>query len=287
MTDRTDILIVNALKMELDAAASVLTALGVALEPLEYEGIPCSAGTLPTDSGPRRIVLARPTRMGSLSTATIAAPLVTQLRPTCLAMSGVCAGNPGDVALGDVIIAEIAYAYDEGKRTAKGFEGDHRPVPMADDWLRIAQEILAGGLPSFGTPTERDRRDWLVEQLAFGGDPARHPAFERYLDGERWGILIRALEMEGVVVRKGERFVLTKRGRDEVAARRAYGLAPIAQLPFAIHAGPIASGNVVVKDGVTWPMLTAQGVRTVLGLEMEAAAVAANGLKRSFFLGSA
>ena len=35
------------------------------------------------------------------------------------------------------------------------------------------------------------------------------------------------------------------------------------------------SGNVVVKDGVTWDSLKQWGVRSVLGLEMEAAAIGA------------
>jgi hypothetical protein len=36
----------------------------------------------------------------------------------------------------------------------------------------------------------------------------------------------------------------------------------------------MASGNAVVKDGVTWESLKGLGVRTVIGLEMEAAAIA-------------
>ena len=48
---------------------------------------------------------------------------------------------------------------------------------------------------------------------------------------------------------------------------------PPETLPIAIKTGPIASGNVVVKDGVTWDKLKKMGVRSVLGLEMEAAAI--------------
>src|SRR5689334_17871820 len=53
------------------------------------------------------VAVARATRMGSLATAPIAASLVERLRPRCLAMCGICAGNPADVGLGDVIIADL------------------------------------------------------------------------------------------------------------------------------------------------------------------------------------
>lgn len=274
MTDSADIVIVDALQMELGAVAVVLRELGITLEDCKFADFPCQVATLPTNDGPRRVVLARPTRMGAVSTTTTASALVALLRPTCLAMSGVCAGNPGDVTLGDVIIAETAYAYDEGKRTEKGFEGDHRQLPITDAWMRFAQEMSPNELKAYGAPSDSDRRNWLIEQLAADVDPSRHPARARYLEGENWKEMIQSLEAEKIIRRKGARFTLTIEGRDEMAERLAYGPSPITRLPFAIHVGPIASGNVVVKDGITWDSLKAQGVRTVLGLDMEAAAIA-------------
>jgi hypothetical protein len=46
------------------------------------------------------------------------------------------------------------------------------------------------------------------------------------------------------------------------------------RLPFQIKVGPIASGNAVVKDGTSWDRLKELGVRSVLGIEMEAASLA-------------
>src|SRR5262249_31623392 len=65
----------------------------------------------------------------------------------------------------------------------------------------------------------------------------------------------------------------TSAGRDAVDQALVYDLDTPATLPFAIHVGPIASGNVVVKDGLTWEKLKKWGVRSVLALEMEAAAI--------------
>jgi nucleoside phosphorylase len=270
-----DVLIVNALTIELDAVEAVLRDLDVTLETQESaSGFPYLTGVLRNTGKALRVALVRPTRMGSVSTAVVAASLISELRPTCLAMSGVCAGNPNDVALGDVIVAEVAYAYDEGKKTPQGFQSDHRQIPLSERWQRLAQELSLDGLPTHGIPDDRARRDWLLEQLAVEADPARHPARERYINGERWEAFLRGLESENLISRTGARFALTKAGLDLVDEMRAYGLAPVKQLPFKLHVGPIASGNAVVKDGVTWDSLKVQGVRTVLGLEMEAAAIA-------------
>ena len=269
-----DILVVNALPIELEAVVETLHGLGLALDRYEsQDGVPCLIGTLSTREGPRRVALARPTRMGAVPVAATAASLVAQMRPSCLGMSGVCAGNPSDVALGDVVVAEFAYTYDEGKRSVEGFQADHRQVPLSERWQRHAQELPLDGLPSFGPPDNSDRRIWLLEQLASGANPVHHPARARYLAGQQWESVVRELESDGEIELKPTGFKLTRAGRKSVAERRAYDMTPIQALPFVVHVGPIASGNAVVKDGVTWNSLKRLGVRTVLGLEMEAAAI--------------
>jgi nucleoside phosphorylase len=144
------------------------------------------------NGGHLSIAVAYSRRMGSNTTAALAAALVERLKPACLAMCGVCAGNRSRVALGDVIIAEIAYAYDEGRRLPDGtFEGDHRHIPMTAAWQVAAQRLVPG---------------------VFGAD-------------------------------------------------------------FKIVVGPMASGNALVKDGVTFDDLK-KSVRSIAGLEMESGAVA-------------
>ena len=78
-----------------------------------------------------RIAVAKPTRMGSIETGRLAATLIERLSPQCLVMCGVCAGNPGDVARGDLVVSELAYQYDEGKRESIGFFADHRQSPVS------------------------------------------------------------------------------------------------------------------------------------------------------------
>src|SRR5689334_13013218 len=116
-----DVLIVTALKEEFDAARAVGTTHAVAgshwreqahdfLAPYSMIEIGDAAG------GALSLALARPTRVGGRSISPIATALTQQLQPRCLAMSGVCAGNPSVVALGDVVVAEVAYEHDEGAR---------------------------------------------------------------------------------------------------------------------------------------------------------------------------
>jgi len=134
-----DVLIVTALLMERDAALQAGQT-GVADHPgvtswADLDGDErIRVGTyVLADGGQFSVAIAYATRMGGVAAAQLATELVQRLHPGCLAMCGVCAGNPRALALGDVVIAEMAYAYDEGKRTEHGFVGD-RASAMRQRW---------------------------------------------------------------------------------------------------------------------------------------------------------
>lgn len=277
-----DVLVVTALPMEYEAARDVATKKasadhGVASweEQDAQTPAPYAVGNYVTSDGASMsVALARPTRMGGTPTGFVAASLLERLHPRCLAMCGVCAGNPADVSLGDVIIAEMTYAYDEGKRNAGKFEPDHRQTSLFDDaWLRAFQSLSPRRLPSYGVPSARDARFWLLGCLYAGGDPMKNPGRQRHFPRGAWSDCVRALEAAGLVRRTGRQLKLTRKGRDDVESSLVHDIDPPERLPFAIKVGPIASGSAVVKDGVTWKRLKAMGVRTVIGLEMEAATI--------------
>jgi nucleoside phosphorylase len=281
MTETVDVVLITAIKEEFEAAKAVFSAAsdsqdGV-LEWTESKtilNVPHLTGDFVQDaSSIFRVALAKPTRMGAIRTGQLAAILVDRLKPRCLVMCGVCAGNPGDLALGDIVVSELAYQYDEGKREADGFVGDHRQSPISPGWLRATESLNPEQLPSYGRPTLKDARYWLLERLHGGNDPRSHPARKRYFDKGEWQTTIKGLEDEGLLRIEGTTLHLTDAGRAEVERSIVMDVDPPEKLPFAIKTGPIASGNVVVKDGLTWDMLKRMGVRTVLGLEMEAAAV--------------
>jgi nucleoside phosphorylase len=277
MTSKIDVLIVTALLEERTAAQEVLSAGVDGMRVAAWSEVgdePYLVGELAGEGGATlHIALGRPTRMGPTSTASFTAMLAERLKPRCLAMTGVCAGNPSRVALGDVIVAELTYAHDEGKRTKNGFEGDHRQWSAPDNWIREAQELQSTGLPSQGEATSVDAELWLLERLYHGADPRQHPARDRYFPDGTWKQAVLELERKGMVTRERNSLVISDTGRDEVDKALVYELDPPRVLPFKVLTGPMASGAVVVKDGVTWDALEAMGVRTVIGLEMEGAAI--------------
>jgi nucleoside phosphorylase len=282
VVSHVDVLIISALPVECEQAR----AAGSAPPPAGFgvaewvEGDP--GGSAPylygegvrSDGGRVTVALARPARMGGRPTGAVAAVLAERLRPSYLVMCGVCAGNPAIVGLGDVVVAEIAYAYDEGQQTAGGLVADHRQIALDPGRLRTVQDFSPVDLPSHGPASEDEATIWLLEQLLGGRQPREHPARDRFFPAGTWAHRLTALEAADIVARRDADWVLTPHGRT-VAQRTLYDNAEGPhRLPFAVVAGPMASGSAVVRDGMTWERISGMGVRTVAGLEMEAATVA-------------
>lgn len=275
-----DVLVVAALQEEYDAARAVGSAHAAAglaqWQEHDRDGsAPYKTIEITSTAGPTlSVALARPTRMGGRSTGPITTTLTERLNPQCLAMCGVCAGNPSVVALGDVVMAEMVYEYDEGKRTATDFLGDHRQFPMDERWVREAQEFSPAELPSYGRTTRQEATFWFLERLLAGDEPRTHPARARYFPNRSWRTWPAEMQTEGLIVWSGQGWALTDEGRSFVERRLYDDVDGPDRLPFAVKVAPMASGNVVVKDGVTWAQLSQMGVRTVAALEMEATTVA-------------
>lgn len=275
-----DILLIAAIPEEFEAARSAFTAGfdtdgGVrdwrAVDPTS--SFPYYQGHYYHESQPLfSIAIAQSPRMGGITTGQLAAVLVERLKPKAIVMCGVCAGNPAHVALGDVVVSELAYQYDEGKRTKEGFEPDHRQQPASRRWKTAAEALNPAELPSYGVADRADARYWLMEQLHRGADPTSHPARDRYFGPGELTEMIAELRQARILRSRGA-LTLTRKGIAETRDASNLNRDPPLRLPFAIKAGPIASGNVVVKDGITWDMLKRHGVRSVIGLEMEAAAI--------------
>jgi nucleoside phosphorylase len=177
-----DALVIAALPLEFDAAREVGRAAGVEWRPENADDrTPYLSGEYKTADGKQvTVALARPTEMGGRRTGTFVTTLANHLRPACLAMSGVCAGNPDDTAPGDVIVAAPAYEYDEGKQSGDTFQGAHQQYPLNDRWLRAAQDFDPAGLPSHGEATDDEATIWFLERLHKGQDARKHPARSRY-----------------------------------------------------------------------------------------------------------
>jgi nucleoside phosphorylase len=281
MSVSVDVILITAISEEHDAARETLSAVeldgdGVrdwqTIEPVL--NAPCDRGVYFHGGKPLfTVAMARSARMGAIDTGQLAVRLIDHLKPGWVVMCGVCAGNPADLALGDVVISSLTYQFDEGKLEKERQVPDHRQSPVEEQWVRAASELKASAMSSFGKPSLRDQRYWLLERLYGGADPRKHPARLRYFAEAEWAPMVEALERENVIKIVGTSLALTQAGKKEVERSIVFDVDPPKQLPFAIKVGPIASGNVVVKDGLTWDKLTEWGVRSVLGLEMEGAAI--------------
>jgi nucleoside phosphorylase len=277
-----DALIIAALGEELDAARAAASAPtsgapGVAhwVEQDADGPTPYLLGEYATNGGGRlSIALARPTHMGGRSIAPIATSLVDRLKPICLAMPGVCAGNPADAAQGDVVVAELAYEHDEGRHTKQAFEGDLRQYPLDVRWVRAAQEFDPTGLPSHGTASEDEAMMWLLARLHLGQEPRDHPARGRYFPEGTWKTRLEAIQARRLIARHGAGWALTAEGKTFILRSLYDDVDGPRRLPFAVLVGPMASGSAVFKDGTIWARQRALGVRKILALDMEAATIA-------------
>jgi tetratricopeptide (TPR) repeat protein/nucleoside phosphorylase len=271
----TDVLIICALKEELDALLEVSSGLTAAWIKIDGDP-PYHTATFNGAAGPIRIAAARQTEMAGVAAAAVAVSLAARLKPRCLAMCGVCAGHPDDTDLGDVVIADRVFQHDNGKQKAGGFEGDLRTHVSDDRWLHAAQDLAgpATRLHGYAGPEPDAYSWWFLERLLTDRHPLRS-GFSRYFADERRAELLESLLERELVCLQGESFALTEKGRAAAQRRRVIHGTRAGTLPYRVHVGPIGSGNYVVADGGIWARLAEMGMRKILAVEMEAAAIGA------------
>ncbi|MGK3983223.1 pentapeptide repeat-containing protein [Sorangium sp. So ce136] len=289
LTGRVDALVVTALQDELEA----VLALGEGgrdgwREARDPAGFPYYVRELPNDRGqPLRVGAAWSGRMGESAAAARAQGLIEELDPGCLAMCGICAGRRGEVSLGDVIVADRVYSYDEGKRVAPGGDGageffhDIETYNLERTWNMDAalfareferQAPLARERP----PSKTSQAWWLrhalyASQVEGGPPPVALP--ERAAQCPGWAERIGELEAQGALRIGDGGLELTEAGVAQVRRDRVvHPDGPPPARPFRVHIGPIATGKAVQEDAGLFERLKPIG-RRVLGVEMEAAAI--------------
>ena len=268
MYDRVDVLVVAALPQEYDAAKKVVGA-----SAWQEHGRDSSAPYSRAIVGGLTVALARPTQMGGRGTGPIATSLTDRLRPACLAMCGVCAGNPGATAPGDVVVAAPAYQWDEGKHTGAAFRADPQQYPQENRWIRTAQDFRPDALPSHGEASDEEAAAWYLERLHQGQDPRTHPARRRYFPEPTWRTRLNDLATRGFISWRDGAWALTASGRERVQRTLYDEVDGPRRLPYAVFTGPMASGNAVMSDAGIWSRLEVSQ-RKLLALDLEAATIA-------------
>ena len=290
-----DALIITALMDELEAVLAFREGGKEAWTPYtDPDGFPFHYRELPREDGgpPLRIAAASFDEMGESATAARATALIRHLDPACLAMCGICAGNRKDVSLGDVIVADRVYSYDDGKHVA-GHNEDGQPFEkflhnlktynLQETWrvdaAYFARELdWTSELVKTRPLSLKAQQDWFLrtllehEQKGAESPPLRSdrdtccpdlPVIWERLAKQEHALIV---EVEGEPK-------LSEQGRAQ--AKKLALLYP-KELPgdpkFRIHVGPIATGKAVQQDPGLFDRLKKLSRKT-LGAEMEAAAI--------------
>jgi nucleoside phosphorylase len=182
---RIDVLIVTAIRDEYAAVRAVHTG--------ALPGSTWEARTAPTGleirvrpfaaagGGVLWIAVTQALGMGGVEAVSACAQLVAAYRVRCLAMCGVCAGRRGEVALGDVIIADRMWNYDAGKLKVEVDESGQRVEQERGD-----MEMYRLAPPAWKHEAERFTIDPAAEWLA--ARPRSHEA-QGDCDGPQLAVL--------------------------------------------------------------------------------------------------
>ena len=113
-------------------------------------------------------------RMGAQRTALDLAPLLHEIHPRFVAMTGVCAGDRRKVKLGDLIVATDAYHPEEGKITT-GSDGQPIHLPETRPTGATTQVIqYVQGFDEWREPVRELKRQQLTRAWKAADEPACH-----------------------------------------------------------------------------------------------------------------
>jgi|CXWL01.1.fsa_nt_gi nucleoside phosphorylase/CheY-like chemotaxis protein len=140
---RTDICVVTALQIEIDAVYRLPWAWEEP-EPLDDSTF-IRRASLTIDNQTFQVVTACAHRMGSVSSALLTSKLINAFRPRFIAMTGICAGVKEKVNIGDVVLFDPVWEWPSGK-LVDGDGGTYlqpspHQVPIADFIVARAEEM--------------------------------------------------------------------------------------------------------------------------------------------------
>lgn len=292
MQKSCDVLIVTALLDELEALESVREfVIDGWRRTTTRRNLTSSRGVLQCSDGSQlTIIAAWLGGMGETVAASAATSFMRELAPTYLAMCGICGGNPGEVHLGDVIIADRVYSYDSGKLIASVDQHGMRVEELRheivthnlhSEWRNLANQFVRD--PKLGMKLNESRpvslaqqQMWLIDTLHVhehgkGVAPSEHPL--RAIACPSWEYTLGTLEKEGFIVGRFGRLQLTSAGKAKAETNRLlYPEKRVTDPPFRVHVGAIATGKTVREDPELFGGLV-KLVRGTLGVDMEAAAI--------------
>lgn len=268
--ERADVVIVTALKVELDA---LIEQSGVEWTPgTDRERFPYYAAELDG----LRVVAARTGGLGERDATERAVRLHDEFRPRVLAICGICAGHPDETHLGDVVIASRVFNFEHGLRRPDGTVApDVQTYELNRPWKVITEDLAAetdtwlGALSDARPPTLR----WLAEhalwRLHDEGVVERFPGEDRAVRNAVWDRLVSG----GLVEGRRPRYSLTDAGVAR-AEELEWDGGPEPDPPLRARLGVMATGSAVHRDPKVWDRIQALQ-RKALAVEMESTAIGA------------
>ncbi|NEO53440.1 MAG: 5'-methylthioadenosine/S-adenosylhomocysteine nucleosidase [Okeania sp. SIO3B5] len=291
-----DILIITALKDELDALKNCDNQSGNTWQEFkDSSNFPYYKTTLNHKNGTQlNILAARPPEMGENYTNNLATRLISELKPSCLAMTGVCAGNKEKkVFLGDVIVAKEVFKFDYGKLVAYYESIDNQQIRNKEifheirtynlnfKWKLAIEDFPQDWLNTIKTPRPKSyyhQERWLLHKLYNFqqqpdkySSPDQHP--ERQTECPDWREAIQRLKKQELL--KTDSLELTEKAVKEIKNERLEYLENQRYkdpLNPEIHPGVIATTSKVQKDPQLFQRIE-KLQRKILGVEMEGAAI--------------
>jgi nucleoside phosphorylase len=289
-----DVLIITALKDELDALLNCNELFSSSRQKCQdSQGYPYYIKSLRHNNGKTlTIAAARGFTMGETVAAMIATRLISELKPRCLAMIGICAGNREAVFLGDVIVAESVFKIDSGKLKVfyetkdneelknEEFLSEIRQYKLQDLWKYKIEDFSKNWGKNIQEARPKSyfhQKQWVlyaIYEYQYGNqrqpNPLDHP--ERTTECPNWKEVIEQLINENLLSEKA--LELTDIGKDQVEESKwkdpdCRWRDPREPL---VHIGPIGTVSMVQQDPKLFSYLK-QRERKVLGVEMESAAI--------------
>jgi nucleoside phosphorylase len=120
MNDIIDFAIVTALQVEREAVLEQMDAYEVVQAENDPQTYFRGHVTLPAANERYEVVVIMLMGMGNNEAAIATTRLIERWHPASVIMLGIGAGVPGEVNLGDVIVADFIYYYELAKRTVEG-----------------------------------------------------------------------------------------------------------------------------------------------------------------------
>src|SRR5947209_8623943 len=125
---------------------------------------------------PLTVLVTWPSDRGPVQTGLDLKPFLDEFRPRFAAMTGICAGDRKKVKLGDLIVAECAYLYEEGKIIA-GPDGQATHLLETETVASTSQVLqYVRGFDRWKEPLREMKRIWLKRALKPNEEPKRYIA---------------------------------------------------------------------------------------------------------------